>query len=389
MVGCLPKTYSDRERRQLMSSSMGQFLFDGQTLAVVEQREQDSSQRALVSQIARGLPLLAVVPELDPGVLKSHADSLGHPLSVEFAGLGSQVLPRLWRLGEPPVSSASTVEVGGGTGATAVTQVCDMSLPSSVGNSLPNGDSVVRPGVNDRGGADGFLRPQSRVVSGANPCSVLQVSSSMLRPCLCTSGFYQGDGSRFGLDPSLWHSFAPLSGELGSLNPPRCRLELSAPLGVRGKAPLPWCFLVLPWLKMSAENRWYVPCGTSMQLRHKGSASSVFPAGNSSQLGQVQFSPQPEEAVSQNGVGFSESPSFSISRSCQPLARGGPTLPFAQSSTSSPVEVLTGSSGVLREAGSRRQLMGAFSSMVSEDSRRLLSTQTGGGWLPIASVLRT
>ena len=38
-----------------MSSLMGQFLFDGQTLAAVEQREQDSSQRVLVSQIARGL----------------------------------------------------------------------------------------------------------------------------------------------------------------------------------------------------------------------------------------------------------------------------------------------------------------------------------------------
>ena len=38
-----------------MSSPMGQFLFDGQTLAAVEQREQDSSQRAFVSQIAHGL----------------------------------------------------------------------------------------------------------------------------------------------------------------------------------------------------------------------------------------------------------------------------------------------------------------------------------------------
>ena len=103
-----------------------------------------------------------------------------------------------------------------------------------------------------------------------------------------------------------------------------------------------------------------------MQLRHKGSASSVFPAGNSSQLGEVQFSPQPEEAVSRNGVGFSKSPSLSVSRSCQPLTRGGPTLPFAQSSTSSPVEVLAGSSGVLREAGSRRPPMGAFPSMMSE-----------------------
>ena len=159
----------------------------------------------------------------------------------------------------------------------------------------------------------------------------------MLRPCLRTSGFYQGDGSRFSLSPSLWHSFAPLSGELGSswncrnfrLNPPRCRLGLSAPLGVRSKAALPWCFLVLIWLKRSEENRWNVPCRTSMQLRHKGSASSGFPAGNSSQLRQVRFSPQPEEAVFRNDVGFSKSSSFSVSRSCQLLAKGGPTLPFA------------------------------------------------------------
>ena len=155
------------------------------------------------------------------------------------------------------------MEVGGGAGATAVTQVCDMSLLSSVGNSLPNGDNVLGPRVNDRGGVDGFLGPERRILSGANPPSVLQVSSSMLRPCLRTSGFYQSDGSRISLGPSLRHSFAPLSGELGSswncqnfrLNPPRCRLGSSAPLGVRGKAPLPWCFLVLPWLKRSAENR--------------------------------------------------------------------------------------------------------------------------------------
>ena len=248
-----------------------------------------------------------------------------------------------------------------------------MSLPSSVGNFLPNRDSVLVPRVNDRGGVDSFLGPERRILSGANPPLVLQGSSSMLQPCLRTSGFYQGDGSCISLGPSLRHFFAPLSGELGSswncrnfrLNPPHCRLGSSASLGVLGKDPLPWCFLVLPWLKRSTENRWYVPCRTSMQLRHKGSASSVFPAGNSSQLGQVQFSPKPEEAVSRNGVGFSKSPSFSISRSCQSLARGDPTLPFAQSSTSSPMEVLAGSSGILREIGSRRPPTGAFPLMMS------------------------
>ena len=55
MVGCLSKTYGVRERRQLISSPMSQFIFNGQTPVAVEQREQDSSQRALVSQIARGL----------------------------------------------------------------------------------------------------------------------------------------------------------------------------------------------------------------------------------------------------------------------------------------------------------------------------------------------
>ena len=55
VVGCLPKTYGDREKRQLLSSPIGQFLFDGQALAAVEQREQDAAQRALVSQLARGL----------------------------------------------------------------------------------------------------------------------------------------------------------------------------------------------------------------------------------------------------------------------------------------------------------------------------------------------
>ena len=68
-------------------------------------------------------------------------------------------------------ASVSYAEVAGGASATAVTQVCDMSLPSSVGNSLPNVDSVLGPEVNDRGGMDGFLGPERRVLSGANPSS--------------------------------------------------------------------------------------------------------------------------------------------------------------------------------------------------------------------------
>ncbi|MPC65050.1 hypothetical protein E2C01_059174 [Portunus trituberculatus] len=55
VVRNLPNTYGDWERRQLMSSPVGSHLFDGQTLAVVEQRELESSQRSLVSQIACGL----------------------------------------------------------------------------------------------------------------------------------------------------------------------------------------------------------------------------------------------------------------------------------------------------------------------------------------------
>ncbi|MPC49988.1 hypothetical protein E2C01_043806 [Portunus trituberculatus] len=55
VVRNLPNTYGDWERRQLMSSPIGPHLFDGQTLATVEQRELESLQRSLVSQIARGL----------------------------------------------------------------------------------------------------------------------------------------------------------------------------------------------------------------------------------------------------------------------------------------------------------------------------------------------
>ncbi|MPC60538.1 hypothetical protein E2C01_054586 [Portunus trituberculatus] len=51
----LPTTYGDRERWQLMSSPVGPHLFDGHTLAAMEQRELESSQRSLVSQIAHGL----------------------------------------------------------------------------------------------------------------------------------------------------------------------------------------------------------------------------------------------------------------------------------------------------------------------------------------------
>ncbi|MPC56909.1 hypothetical protein E2C01_050875 [Portunus trituberculatus] len=51
----LPNTYGDRERRQLMSSPVGFHLFGSQTLAAVEQRELESSQWSLVSQIASGL----------------------------------------------------------------------------------------------------------------------------------------------------------------------------------------------------------------------------------------------------------------------------------------------------------------------------------------------
>ncbi|MPC60565.1 hypothetical protein E2C01_054614 [Portunus trituberculatus] len=50
VVRNLLNTYSDRERQQLMSSPIGSHLFD-----VVEQRELESSQRSLVSQIAHGL----------------------------------------------------------------------------------------------------------------------------------------------------------------------------------------------------------------------------------------------------------------------------------------------------------------------------------------------
>ena len=55
VVRNLPSSHGDRERRHLMASPPGSHLFDAQTLAAVEQRELESSQRALVSQIARGL----------------------------------------------------------------------------------------------------------------------------------------------------------------------------------------------------------------------------------------------------------------------------------------------------------------------------------------------
>ncbi|MPC48382.1 hypothetical protein E2C01_042154 [Portunus trituberculatus] len=50
VVRNLPNTYGDQERRQLRSSSVGPHLFDGQTLAAVEQWELESSQQSLVSQ---------------------------------------------------------------------------------------------------------------------------------------------------------------------------------------------------------------------------------------------------------------------------------------------------------------------------------------------------
>ncbi|MPC77476.1 hypothetical protein E2C01_071930 [Portunus trituberculatus] len=59
VVRNLPNTYSDLMRWQLMSSLVGSHLFDGQTLAAMEQRELESSQRSLVSQIARGLAFTA------------------------------------------------------------------------------------------------------------------------------------------------------------------------------------------------------------------------------------------------------------------------------------------------------------------------------------------
>ncbi|MPC46441.1 hypothetical protein E2C01_040161 [Portunus trituberculatus] len=49
VVRNLPDTYGDQERQQLMASPVGSHLFDGQTLAVVEQRERESSQLSLVS----------------------------------------------------------------------------------------------------------------------------------------------------------------------------------------------------------------------------------------------------------------------------------------------------------------------------------------------------
>ena len=55
VVNTLPRTYGDRERRQLMASPVGSHLFDVPTLATVEQRELESSQRSLVTQLARGL----------------------------------------------------------------------------------------------------------------------------------------------------------------------------------------------------------------------------------------------------------------------------------------------------------------------------------------------
>ena len=69
-----------------------------------------NSGRGLVSSA----PTQVVRVGRNSATAESHADSLGHPLSVEFTGLGSQVLPQLWRSGRPPVSSALTVEVGGG-----------------------------------------------------------------------------------------------------------------------------------------------------------------------------------------------------------------------------------------------------------------------------------
>ncbi|MPC51024.1 hypothetical protein E2C01_044862 [Portunus trituberculatus] len=55
VVRNLPNTYSNQERRQLMSSPIGFHLFDGQNLAAVEQRGLESLQWSLISQITHGL----------------------------------------------------------------------------------------------------------------------------------------------------------------------------------------------------------------------------------------------------------------------------------------------------------------------------------------------
>ena len=103
-----------------MSSPMGQFLFDDQMLAAVEQREQDSSQQALVSQIARGLAFTGHGARIRPRSARkseSHANSLGHHLSVEFVGLDSQVLLRLWRSGDLRLVLPGQWKSGGAGGA--------------------------------------------------------------------------------------------------------------------------------------------------------------------------------------------------------------------------------------------------------------------------------
>ena len=168
MVGCLPKTYGDRERRQLLTSPMGQFLFDGEMLAEVEQREQDSSQRALVSQIARGLAFSGHGTRVST---RSASGSSHHsreapqtfPSSVPplpaprpSCPKGS---PRQMTSGWAPEGPASALEVVVGLYPSAVTQVVGTSLPSFFESEGISSQAPPRHGI--LGGA-WFLPPRHR-----------------------------------------------------------------------------------------------------------------------------------------------------------------------------------------------------------------------------------
>ena len=82
VVGCLPRTYGDRDRRQLLSSPMGPWLFDAQTLVAAEQREQDSAQRSLVSHLARGLASAGRAPRVGARVSRKGGRSSSVPSRV-------------------------------------------------------------------------------------------------------------------------------------------------------------------------------------------------------------------------------------------------------------------------------------------------------------------
>ena len=189
---------------------MGQFLFDGEMLAEVEQREQDSSQRALVSQIARGLAFSGRGTRVST---RSASGSSHHsreapqtfPSSVPplpaprpSCPKGS---PRQMTSGWAPEGPASALEVVVGLYPSAVTQVVGTSLPSFFESEGISSQAPPRHGI--LGGA--WFLPERHVALGLAVADM--VEKGAVEPVQdCRAGFY----ARVFLVPKVTGGWRPI-----------------------------------------------------------------------------------------------------------------------------------------------------------------------------------